>query len=52
MITSFTEMLELPNFGHMTTSTALFESSEKTLVLDLMDIDYETYKVYLIITLF
>ena len=29
MITFFTEMLELPNFGHMTASTIRFESNEK-----------------------
>ena len=29
MITSLIEILELPNFGHMTTSTILFESFHK-----------------------
>ena len=29
MITSLTEMLDLPNFGHMTTSTKSFESRNK-----------------------
>ena len=32
MITSLMEMLELPNFGHMTTSTMQFESREKILL--------------------
>ena len=30
MITSLIEMLELPLFGHMTTSTIFFESRDKT----------------------
>ena len=29
MITSFIEMLELSNFGHMTKSTTYFESRDK-----------------------
>ena len=29
MITSFIEMLELPNFGHMTSSTVRFDSRNK-----------------------
>ena len=29
MVTSLMEMLELPNFGHMTTSTIYFESRDK-----------------------
>ena len=32
MITSLMEMLELPNFGHMTTSAMQFESREKILL--------------------
>ena len=35
MITSLIEMLELPNFGHMTTSTILFESRDKILLVKL-----------------
>ena len=31
MIASVMEMLELPNFGHMTTFTIQFESGDKTL---------------------
>ena len=31
MITSLTEMLELPNFGHMTIFTLQFESRDKIL---------------------
>ena len=31
MITSLREMLELPNFGNMTTSTTQFDSCDKTL---------------------
>ena len=33
MITSLTEMLELPNFGNMTTSTIEFESHDKILLV-------------------
>ena len=33
MITSFIEMLELPNFGHMITSTIQFESRDKILLM-------------------
>ena len=33
MITSLIEMLELPNFGHMTTSTMSFESRNKVLLV-------------------
>ena len=29
MVTSLTEMLKLPNFGHMTAFTLLFESRDK-----------------------
>ena len=29
MVTSLMEMLELPNFGHMTTPTIYFESRDK-----------------------
>ena len=29
MITSFTEILERPNFGHITTFTLQFQSSDK-----------------------
>ena len=32
MITSLKEMLELPNVGHMTTSTIQFESHDKNLL--------------------
>ena len=35
MITSVTEILELPNFGHMTTFTLQFESREKILLVTL-----------------
>ena len=33
MKTSLIGMLELPNFGHMTTSTIQFESREKILLI-------------------
>ena len=33
MITSLIEMLELPNFSHMTTLTMLFDSRDKILLL-------------------
>ena len=33
MITSLVETLELPNFGHMTTFTIWFESSDKILLI-------------------
>ena len=33
MIISLIEMLELPNFGHMTTSTMKFESLDKILLI-------------------
>ena len=33
MITSLIGMLELPNFGYMTTSTIKFESHDKVLLL-------------------
>ena len=33
MIASFVEMLDLPNFGHMTTFTLSFESRDKTLLV-------------------
>ena len=33
MITSLIEILELLNFGHMTTSTTKFESRDKTLLV-------------------
>ena len=33
MITSLIEMLELPNLGHMTTSTINLESREKILLM-------------------
>ena len=33
MITSLIEMLKLPKIGHMTTSTILFESCEKNLLV-------------------
>ena len=33
MITSLIEMLELPNFGHMTASKIQFESRDKTLLV-------------------
>ena len=32
MITSVIEMLELPNFGHMTIPTICFDSSDKILL--------------------
>ena len=40
MITSSTEMLELPNFGHMTTSTIWFESLDKFFG-DVIDRNYD-----------
>ena len=33
MITSLIEMLPLPSFGHLTTSTIQFESHDKTLLM-------------------
>ena len=33
MITSFIEMLELPNFGHLNATTILFESRDKILLM-------------------
>ena len=33
MITSLIEMLELPNFGHMTASTIKFESRDNILLV-------------------
>ena len=33
MITSFIKILELPNFGHMTTSTIKFDSCDKMLLV-------------------
>ena len=33
MITSLIEMLELPDFGHMNTSTIQFESRDKILLV-------------------
>ena len=33
MITSVTETLELPDFGHMTTSTILIEACDKILLV-------------------
>ena len=33
MVTSFIEMLELPDFGHMTPSTMPIESREKILLV-------------------
>ena len=33
MITSLIKMLELPNFGHMITSTIQFESRDKILLV-------------------
>ena len=33
MITSLTEIIELPNFGHMTKSTLQFESQDKILLV-------------------
>ena len=33
MITSLIEMLELPNFGHMTTSIIYYESLDKILLM-------------------
>ena len=41
MITSLIEMLELPNFGHMTTSTIYFESRDKILAGDVTDRSYD-----------
>ena len=36
MITSLIEMLELPNFGHMITSTIYFESRDRILVKSIL----------------
>ena len=36
-----TEMLEIPNFGHMTTSTIEFESRNKIFAVDDMDRNYD-----------
>ena len=33
MITSLKEMPDLPNFGHMTTSTIQFESRDKIILM-------------------
>ena len=33
MVTSLVEMLELPNFGHVTTSTIEFDSRDKVLLV-------------------
>ena len=33
MITSLIDMLDLPNFGHMTASTIYFESRDKILLV-------------------
>ena len=41
MITSLIEMLELLNFGYMTTSTIKFESYEKKFVGDIIDKGYD-----------
>ena len=37
MITSFMKILELPNFGHMNTSSIEFESHDKILFGDVTD---------------
>ena len=39
-----TEMLEIPNFGHMTTSTIEFESRNKIFVVDGMGRKYDVIK--------
>ena len=41
MIISLIEMLELPNFGQMTTSTTQFESCDKNLVDDVIGRTYD-----------
>ena len=41
VITSLIEMLELPNFGHMITSTIRLDSSKKKIVGDVMDRSYD-----------
>ena len=41
MITFLIEMLQLPNFGHMTTSTIQFESRDENFVGDVMDRNYD-----------
>ena len=41
MITSLIEVLELPNFGHMTTSTIKLESRNKFFVDDVIDRNYD-----------
>ena len=40
MISSLTEMLDLQNFGHMTTFTLQFESRDTIFVGDVMDRNY------------
>ena len=41
MITSLVQTLELPNFGHMTTSIIEFESFDKNFVGDVIDRIYD-----------
>ena len=41
MITSFIEMLELPNFGQMTKSTVCFESLDKIFAGDIKGRNYD-----------
>ena len=41
VITSLIQTLELPNFGHMNTSTIKFESRVKNFVGDVIDINYD-----------
>ena len=40
MITSLAEVLELPNFGHMTKSTIKFVSGDKFFAADAMEKNY------------
>ena len=41
MIASLIEMLQLPNFGHMTTSSIQYESRDENFVGDVMDRNYD-----------
>ena len=46
MITSVIEMLELPNFGHMTTSTIQFEPRDKILLVTSWTETMSLYNLY------
>ena len=41
MITSLIEVLEFPNFGHMTTFIINFESLDKILLINVIDRNYD-----------